>query len=119
METITAKLKEYLAMDTELEFNEFNAYYNEIIAELNGHYQEYDENNLLTMRYVLNTVAVNGQAWSLRKDKNSKKYKKIYEKCRFWSDAITYKLKKELGYTDEAIDEAEEKIDAAMRPQEA
>ena len=54
----------------------------------------------------------------MRKDKNSKKYRKINDKCRFWVDAITYKLTKELGYTNDMIDEAEEKIDAEMRPQE-
>ena len=75
METIKAKLKEYLAMDHELEFGEFNTYYNSVIEELNANYQGYDAETLLTMRYVLSTVAVNAQAWSMRKDKNSKKYK--------------------------------------------
>ena len=118
METIKAKLKEYLAMDHELEFGEFNTYYNSVIEELNANYQGYDAETLLTMRYVLSTVAVNAQAWSMRKDKNSKKYRKINDKCRFWVDAITYKLTKVLGYTNDMIDEAEEKIDAEMRPQE-
>lgn len=118
METIKAKLKEYLAMDHELEFGEFNAYYNTVMEELNGNYQGYDAEALLTMRYVLSTVAVNAQAWSMRKDKNGKKYRKINEKCRFWFDAITYKLTRELDYTSDMIDEAEEKIDAEMRPQE-
>lgn len=118
METIKAKLKEYLAMDHELEFGEFNTYYNTVIEELNTNYQSYNAETMLIMRYVLSTVAVNAQAWSMRKDKNSKKYKKINDKCRFWVDAITYKLTKELGYTNDMIDEAEEKIDAEMRPQE-
>ena len=81
METIKAKLKEYLAMDHELEFGEFNTYYNSVIEELNANYQGYDAETLLTMRYVLSTVAVNAQAWSMRKDKNSKKYRKINDKC--------------------------------------
>ena len=118
METIKAKLKEYLSMDHELEFGEFNEYYNTVMAELNANYQNYDAEALLNMRYILSTVAVNAQAWSMRKDKNSKKYRKIDEKCRFWFDAITYKLTKELGYTSEMIDDFEEKVDAEMRPQE-
>ncbi len=117
METIKAKLKEYLAMDHELEFAEFNDYYQQIMSELNSNYQNYDENALLTMKYVLSTVAVNARAWGSRKDKNSKKYKKISEKAQFWVDAITYKLKKELGYTSEMIDEADVKIDEEMRPE--
>lgn len=118
METIKAKLKEYLAMDHELEFAEFNAYYNTILEELNANYQNYDEQALLDMRYILNTVAVNAQSWSFRKDKNAKKYKKITEKAHFWADAITYKLKKEYNYTNEMIDDADEKIDASLRPDE-
>ena len=119
METIKTKLKEYLAMDSELTFSEFNAYYNDILTELNAHYQEYQEETLLEMRYILNTVAVNAGMWASRKNKESKKYKKINEKAKFWADAITYKLKKELDYTDEKIDAADEKIDAEMRPQES
>ena len=46
------------------------------------------------------------------------KYKKINDKCRFWFDAIGYKLEKELGYTKEQIEAGEEKADAEMRPQE-
>lgn len=118
METIKAKLKEYLAMDHELEFGEFNEYYNLVLAELNANYGSYDAETLLSMRYVLSTVCVNAQSWATRRDKNSKKYKKIAEKTRFWVDAITYKLTKELGYTSDMIDDAEEKIDAEMRPQE-
>lgn len=119
MEAIKGKLKEYLSMDHELEFVEFNEYHQGIIAKLNGHFQDLTEEDLLYMRYVLNTVAVNAQMWGGRKDKNSKKYKKIQEKAKFWSDAITYKLKKELGYDDEKIDAADESIDGEMKPKEA
>ena len=118
METIKTKLKEYLAMDHELEFGEFDAYYHTLLTELNAHYQEYDDATLLDMRYILNTVAVNAQIWGSRKDKNSKKYRKINEKAKFWADAITYKLKKEFGYDNEKIDAADERIDAEMRPKE-
>ena len=87
-------------------------------GELNANYGSYDAEALLSMRYVLSTVCVNAQSWATRRDKNSKKYKKIADKTRFWVDAITYKLTKELGYTGDMIDDAEEKIDAEMRPQE-
>lgn len=118
MEAIKGKLKEYLAMDHELDFAEFNEYYNSIIAKLNEQYQEFTENDLLEMRYILNTVAVNAQMWGSRKDKNSKKYKKIQDKTKFWAEAITYKLKKEFGYDNEKIDAADEKIDGEMKPKE-
>jgi hypothetical protein len=116
MEAIKGKLKEYLSMDHELDFSEFNEYYQSIILKLNEHYQEFTEQDLLDIRYILNTVTVNAQMWGSRKDKNSKKYKKIQEKARFWSDAATYKLKRDFGYDNEKIDAADEKIDGEMKP---
>lgn len=116
MEEIIAKLKEYLAMDTEIDFKEFDGYYRKLIEKLNSDYQEMSEEDLLNMRYVLNTVAVNAENRSARKDKFGKKYRKIQEKTNFWSNAITYKAKKELGYTDAMLEEADQRIDEAMRP---
>lgn len=118
MEEIIAKLKEYLAMDTEIDFKEFDEYYRKLIEKLNSDYQEMSHEDLLNMRYVLNTVAVNAENRSLRKDKFAKKYRKIQEKANFWSNAITYKAKKEWGYTDSTLEEADQRIDEAMRPAE-
>ena len=116
MEKIVAKLQEYLAMDTEIEFNEFDEYYKSIMDKLSKDYQELKEEELLKMRYILNTVAVNAENRSARKDKYMKKFRKIGEKTRFWSDAISHKLKHEMDYTDKALEEADERIDKEMRP---
>lgn len=118
MENIVAKMKEYLAMDTEIEFKEFDEYYKSIIEKLTKEYQELKEEELLNMRYILNTVAVNAENRSARKDKYMKKFRKIGEKTRFWSDAISAKLKKDNGYTDATLEEADERIDKEMRPEE-
>ena len=118
MENITAKLKEYLAMDTEIDFNEFQSYYNTVIEKLNKDYQNFSESDLVRMRYVLNTVALNAETRGARKDKNMKKFRKMADKSRFWSDAISHKLKKEFGYTQASLEEADEGIDEEMRPGE-
>ena len=47
--------------------------------------------------------------------RNTEKSKK---KTNFWSNAITYKAKKEWGYTDSTLEEADQRIDEAMRPAE-
>ena len=41
-----------------------------------------------------------------------------YDVQSSFKSSVSYKLTKELGYTNDMIDEAEEKIDAEMRPQE-
>ena len=76
MESIVTKLKEYLAMDSEIEFSEFQDYYNKVLEKLNQDYQELTEDELLKIRYVLNTIAVNAENRWARKDKYVKKYKK-------------------------------------------
>ena len=46
MESIVTKLKEYLAMDSEIEFSEFQDYYNKVLEKLNQDYQELTEDEL-------------------------------------------------------------------------
>ena len=118
MESIVTKLKEYLAMDSEIEFSEFQDYYNKVLEKLNQDYQKLTEDELLKIRYVLNTIAVNAENRWARKDKYVKKYKKMADKTRFWADAIAHKLKKELAYTDAKLEEADQSIDDELRPQE-
>ncbi|MEG1477996.1 MAG: hypothetical protein RSC20_00570 [Clostridiales bacterium] len=118
MEKIIAKIKEYLAMDSEIEFKEFEDYYKTLIEKLNKDFKELKEEELLQMRYVLNTVTINAENRAARKDKYMKKFRKIADKTKFWAEAIAHKLKKELGYTDAAIEEADERIDGELRPNE-
>lgn len=116
MEAIVSKLKEYLAMATEIDFAEFQRYYQQIIDFLGKNYQDLEEEQLLQIRYILNTVDANAGARAARKDANMKKFRKIGEKCRFWSNAIQLKLGNEYGYDQDKLEAADARIDEAMRP---
>ena len=117
MEAIVNTLKGYLSMDTEIEFSEFQDYFKEIIDYLGKNYQDLEEGQLLQFRYILNTVDANADARAARKDGNMKKYRKIADKCKFWSNAIKLKLSNEFGYDQDKLEEADARIDEAMRPE--
>ncbi|MDO4542362.1 MAG: hypothetical protein Q4C00_06005, partial [Bacillota bacterium] len=102
----------------ERDFTEFQGYYTALIDKLNKDYQNLSEEELLKIRYILNTVSINAENRSARKDKYMKKFRKMAEKARFWADAISHKLKTEMGYTQATIEEADERIDEEMRPAE-
>lgn len=103
------KMKEYLNMDTEIPFDEFEAYYKEIMDALQNDYQSMEHGTLIKVRYITTILADNATARSQRKGPKLKKYRKMAEKSDFWSEAIKFRLLQE-GLTVEQIDEAEEKL---------
>lgn len=115
LEEFVKKMKEYLAMDTEIDFQEFEHYYRQLVDYLNADYQSLAAEDLLKLRYILSVVSANAAGRGARKDKNVKKYRKIEEKTNFWHDAITYKLKKECAYTEDSLREAEGRIEEEMQ----
>ncbi len=117
MEKIVSQLKEYLGMETEIDLAEFQDYYKQLLDFLSANYQDLTEEQYLQIRYVLNTVAANGEDRAARKDANRKKYRKMAEKCRFWANAIQLKLSNDYGYDQSQLEEAEGRIDEAMRPE--
>lgn len=109
MENFFEKMKEYLGMDSEIPFEEFEAYYQEVIAYLTGHHQELEKEEAIKGRFIL-SILVSNSSERAKKNKNlAKKYKKLGEKCTFWVEAIDYKLLK-LGMNKQQILEAEKEI---------
>ena len=76
------------------------------------------QEDLLNMRYVLNTVAVNAENRSLRKDKFAKKYRKSKKKRIFGLMRLLIKPKKNGVTPIRLFEEADQRIDEAMRPAE-
>lgn len=113
MDNLLEKMKEYLKMDTEIPFSEFTAYYNELIKSLQSGYEGMENKELFQAKYILTIVASNARNRAQRKGPESKKYKKMGDKCSFWSDAINYRLVKS-GLSQQEIDEQV----AAVNPEE-
>ncbi|MDR3289400.1 MAG: hypothetical protein LBT22_08235 [Peptococcaceae bacterium] len=109
MDTLFEKLKEYLKMDTEIAFEEFNDYYKQLILELNEKFNDFDQDACLKARFICTTVQSNAESRSKHSKAKGKAFKKIVSKCAFWADAIHFRLLKE-GMTEAAIEEGIEAI---------
>ncbi|MCR4441398.1 MAG: hypothetical protein QHH10_04550 [Peptococcaceae bacterium] len=110
MEPLLAKMKEYLQMDTEITFAEFKDYYHEVMDYLQKNYNVMGKEELFAAKFIVDIVSRNGKARAARKGPESKKYKKMAEKCSFWNDAINFRLQKE-GLTQQEIDSGVAKVE--------
>lgn len=99
------KMNEYLNMDTEIPFEEFTAYYAQVMDQLKENYEKMENEDLLKVKFILSIISTNGTMRAQRKGSNSKKYKKISEKATFWGDAINLRLLKS-GMSQEEIDQS-------------
>ena len=106
MEQLVEKMKTYLTMETPIPFQEFVTYYQDVLAFLQQEFQNLNQDALITMTSIVQTVSLNATDRSLTKDSHSKKFKKMAEKMKFWYDALGYKLKKEYGMSEDDIDTA-------------
>ena len=109
MEGLLTKMREYLQMETEIPFEEFKYYYEQVIDYLQANYDAMTDEELFTAKYILDIVGSNSNSRALRKGRESKRYKKISEKTSFWSEAIGFRLKK-AGMSQHDIDAAVAKI---------
>lgn len=91
-------------MENELPYEEFKDYYQEVSDFLQKSYQEMKSEELLAARFILDIVSSNSKVRAARKGPEYKKYKKMAEKCSFWSAAINLRLEK-AGMTPQQIDE--------------
>lgn len=109
MEELYAKMQEYLAMDTEIPFQEFEEYYRQVLKHLTENFSEMSQEEKIKGKYIVALVESNSAARAKRKGAEMKKYRKIQEKMAFWNGALSYNLKKE-GLSEQEIDEAIRKL---------
>lgn len=108
MEALMTKMKEYLGMDTEIPYGEFNEYYQQVMGYLQANYDGMANEDLFQAKYILSIISTNAAGRAHRKGPESKKYNKISEKTSFWNKAISYRLEKS-GLSPKEIEEAVEK----------
>lgn len=111
MESLFARLREYLKMEDEIPFAEFSAYYRDVLAEFMANYKTYDRGTLVKATAITTVVAANAIDRGKAKDANAKKYKKMAEKLSFWAEAISLRLEKEHGLSKNDVDK---EIDALL-----
>lgn len=109
MDSYFEKIKEYLKMDTEIPYDEFAAFYADVMENLNKNFPELDQDALIKGRFVCSILQANSGERAKRKTPVAKKYKKMMEKSEFWAGAIKHRLIKD-GMTSLEIDEADKAL---------
>ncbi len=110
MEELFAKLREYLQMEEEIPFAEFDTYYRAVVAEFMTNFKIYDQDTMIKATAVTTVVAANAIDRQKHKGPDAKKYKKIAEKMSFWAEAIALRLQKDFGLTKQQVDKEIDKL---------
>ncbi|MFF0829412.1 hypothetical protein ACFYU8_21665 [Brevibacillus sp. NPDC003359] len=113
MQDLFEKMKEYLNMDTEISFDEFDGYYKKVTAFLNDSWETLNEEDTMIMLFILDNLKSNGEDRSKRKVKEAKKYAKMAQRTEIWANALIGRLR-EAGLTDEEIGKRYEAIYEAV-----
>lgn len=109
MQELFDRMKEYLNMDTEISFDEFDGYYKKVVAFLNDNWQELNEEDTMHMLFILDNLKSNGEDRAKRKEKEAKKYAKMAQRTEIWANALIRRLR-DAGLTDEEIGKRYEAI---------
>ncbi|SHE93764.1 hypothetical protein [Desulforamulus putei] len=109
MEKFFEQMKEYLNMETEISYEEFEAYYQDVINFLSKDYRTLNQDETIKGRFILSILMSNSEDRAKRYKNLAKKYRKIYEKCHLWAEALTLRLLK-MGMTKNQIIQAEQEL---------
>ncbi|MBR8660019.1 MULTISPECIES: hypothetical protein [Bacillales] len=113
MQELFDKMKEYLNMDTEISFEEFDGYYKKVVAFLNDNWTSLNEDETLHMLFILDNLKSNGEDRAKRREKEAKKYAKMAQRSEIWATALIKRLR-DAGMSDEEIGKRYEAIYEAV-----
>lgn len=113
MEKYFEKMKEYLNMDSEISYEEFDAYYKDVLDFLNNNYLNLEKEEAIKGRFILTILASNSEERAKRYKNLNKKYKKILDKSQLWAEALTLRLIK-MGMTRDQISQAEQELNDSI-----
>lgn len=113
MEEYLAKMKEYLSMDSELPYEDFNQYFQDYVGYLSKSYEEFDQDTCVKAKFITSILHANSDDRSKRKGPLAKKYRKMSEKSKLWTDALNYRLLK-TGMSQQEIDQAHKAVSDVM-----
>jgi hypothetical protein len=113
MQELFDKMKEYLNMETEISFEEFDGYYKKVVAFLNDNWTQLNEEETIHMLFILDNLKSNAEDRAKRKLKEAKKYAKMAQRSEIWATALIRRLR-EFGLSDEEIGKRYEAIYEAV-----
>ncbi|SHL16567.1 hypothetical protein SAMN05192535_1362 [Shouchella rhizosphaerae] len=99
------RIQQYLNMDEEISFKEFQNFYKEVINELSKAHQGMDEATLWKALFVVENIISNADGRAKEtKGAEAKKYSKMSQRLQLYAKNFGVRLG-EAGYTEEDINE--------------
>ncbi|MDO7267436.1 hypothetical protein [Shouchella clausii] len=99
------RIQQYLNMDEEISFKEFQNFYKEVINELSKAHQGMDEATLWKALFVVENIISNADGRAKEtKGAEVKKYSKMSQRLQLYAKNFGVRLG-EAGYTEEDINE--------------
>ncbi len=111
MQELLAKMREYLKMDTEISYEEFTGYQQNVMDLLQKDFDGMEQEALVAMAGICQILFLNAEERGARKtEANQKKFRKMAAKSRFWFDAIGLRLQNKFHMDNEALEKATEAL---------
>ncbi|MCR4963013.1 MAG: hypothetical protein K6B40_03950 [Firmicutes bacterium] len=110
MEALFDQMGEFIKMEEELPFADFQAYYTSVMAYLQKEYQDMTVDDLLKAKGILSIMGANAKTRALVKNENRKKFQKMAEKSVFWDEAIARRLTKIEGLSEDEVQKRTESL---------
>lgn len=106
MDELYQQVQTYLNMEGEIDFDEFQDYYKNVLDYLQEHGNDLEEDQIWKGLLVVESIASNAENRykEQRKGKEVKKYKRMRERAKLWAQNFTKRLQSH-GYSDEQINE--------------
>ncbi|SDC05539.1 hypothetical protein [Shouchella lonarensis] len=99
------KIQQFLNMEEEISFKDFQAFYKEVVDELSTIHQGMDEETLWKALFVVENIISNADGRAEEtKGAESKKYSKMSQRLQLYAKNFGIRLG-EAGYTEEDINE--------------
>ncbi|MFC5713289.1 hypothetical protein ACFPU1_10875 [Thalassorhabdus alkalitolerans] len=104
MDKFYAQVQEYLNMEEEIDFKEFNEYYQQVLEYLDKESADLSEEDVWKALFVVESIMSNAQNRAKHADttKEQKKYKRMAKRTKLYAQHFTKRLH-DAGYNDEEI----------------
>jgi hypothetical protein len=102
------QMLEFLKMDTEITFKQFDEYYKQVSNQL-SRYEGFDQEESLFALFIMDNLKSNSDSRVQRRFPEAKKYRKISERSKIWIEALFIHLTK-LGLSEQEITEKIEQM---------
>jgi hypothetical protein len=104
------EIHEYLNMDEEIPFDDFEKYYKKVIAYFNDKADQFNEEDVWKALFISENVMSNAEGRSKEvKGTKAKKYTKMSQRLTLWAQNFATRLA-ELGYNKDQMNERFEKM---------